>query len=491
MVDFCHILWRETTMKNIIKIVGSFVLAFVLILPLSIQAYAETTAQEAYNTSSHYMLERVPNPTYGDEWVIIALARGEANVPATYFDTYYQNLQQQIQEKQGNLHKYKYTEYARVILALSAIGKDATNVSGYNLVEKLQNFDQVVWQGMNGPIFALIALDSWGYEATVRDKYIQAIVESQLENGGFALSGDAADLDITAMAIQALAPYKEREHVALTIQRAQSFMKQQSKIGYNSSETVAQIVTALSSIGINSQNDKQIERLLDFYNEADGGFKHVHVETASNGMATEQASYALAAYHRFLNGQSSLYDMQDTRSSFRDTATSWAKDYIEQSYRLGLINGFEDGTFRPNNHLTRSQSAVILVRAMKFNSHQTAPYLDLGNMPLTMKNEIAAAYEAGIIKYNNGVFNPNDKVTRIQLALMLLRTYNQQQAPFSPEKYVFYKDTVNLGEEQQVALTFLAQHEIAQGSNGNFNPNQPTTRAEATKMLINFLKVME
>lgn len=499
MVDFCHNYREEIMMRHLRKVILALMLAIVIIFTVITPASAQVTTDTAYQTATQYMLKMVPNPTLGDEWVIIALARGEAKVPANYYEKYYQNLQQQVKALKGELHKYKFTEYSRIILALSAIGKNATNVGGYNLVEKLADFNSVVWQGVNGPIFALIALDTWQYEATVREKLLQEILNKQLANGGFSLDGKTADTDVTAMAIQALAPYQTRPTVAAAVERAVALLQASQYVNgkysdLNNAESAAQIVTALSALGVAQQNAQlqaTYENMMSFYYAADGGFKHVLTETVSNGMATEQASYALAAYQRLIQGKTTLYNMLDTRGSFIDTNNSWAKEYIEQAVDLGLLNGYSDGTFRPINNLTRAQAVSILVRALKLTNTSNAPYTDLGNMATATKNEIAAAYEAGIIKYNDGKFNPKQNITRVQLGLMLMRTHNLQNESYNATDLVTYKDSAKLDAEQKLALTFLAQYGIATGSNGQFNPYNPTTRAQATKMFVQFVKAME
>ncbi|MGM9944540.1 MAG: DUF4430 domain-containing protein, partial [Lysinibacillus sp.] len=112
-----------------------------------------TPTQQAYNTVGQYMVNNLPTPTFGSEWWIITLARGGYEVPARYYDTYYNNVVDYVISKNGELDQRKYTEYSRLIIALTAIGKDPKNVGGYNLIEKLADFDKVVWQGLNGAYF--------------------------------------------------------------------------------------------------------------------------------------------------------------------------------------------------------------------------------------------------------------------------------------------------------------------------------------------------
>lgn len=499
-------------------------LLFLLIVaPVS----AQVSPVDVYNSAGKYMVETVPNPTLGDEWFIIALARGEYDVPANYFETYYNNLVTELKNRDGVLHNRKYTEYSRVILALSAIGKDATNVGGYNLVEQLSDFDKVVWQGVNGPIFALIAIDSWNYElpkdsTNSREKMIDYILSKQLADGGFALSGTTADPDMTAMAIQSLSTYKNRADVQAAIDKALVVLEnlQDANGSYQSwgttnSESAAQVIVALTSLNIDPEKDYRFDQvlvnLLTYYNEQDGGFKHVLTETKSNGMATEQAAYTLAAYNRLLSGKTKLYDMTDTKGnqqtqtneatpqpsapiaiSFSDTQTHWAKEDIEAAVTKGLLKGYPDGTFKPDNYLTRGQATSILVRALHLKNVSEAPFTDISMYNKETQNEIAAAYEARLLIAKSGEFAPSAKISREELAIMLARAYALKNGePYVPKEYAPFKDIEKLPIESQQAITFLYDFEIAQGSNGMFNPNGSTTRAHAAKMFINFLKVVE
>lgn len=287
--------------------------------------------QQAYNTVGKYMIDKLPNPKFGSEWWIITLARGGYEVPVGYYDTYYNNVVDYVISVNGDLDQRKYTEYSRLIIALTAIGKDPTNVGGYNLIEKLSDYDKVVWQGVNGAYFALIALDTWGFElpdsaTNSREKLINFILDKQLADNGWALSGTKADPDMTGMAIQSLALYYDSNpQVKESVDHALATLAaiQEENGGYKSwntenAESAAQVITALASLGIDANQDprfnKVISNIMTYYSE-DGGFKHVLTETKANGMATEQVGYTLAAYHRMLNGQTALYDMTDTKQN--------------------------------------------------------------------------------------------------------------------------------------------------------------------------------
>ena len=194
-------------------------------------AYAKLVAEmgkkldEIYKTTGDFM-GTLGTPTVnsiGGEWMVIGLARSGRPVPAGYYDNVVEYVKAKADANE-RLHPAKVTDNARVILALTSIGKDVTNVGGHNLLKGLDNMDYIQTQGINGPIWALIALDSHNYPTmgdVTREKLIQVILDAQLSNGGWNLSGNDADPDMTAMAIQSLAPYyKENKAVKAAVDKA-------------------------------------------------------------------------------------------------------------------------------------------------------------------------------------------------------------------------------------------------------------------------------
>lgn len=282
-----------------------------------------------YKTTGDFMAT-LGTPTVnstGGEWMVIGLARSGRTVPAGYYDNVVEYVKAKADANE-RLHPTKVTDNARVILALTAIGKDVTNVGGHNLLKGLDSMDYVQAQDINGPIFTLIALDSHNYPTmgdVTREKLIQVILDAQLNDGGWDLSADKADPDMTAMAIQALAPYyKTNETVKAAVDKALEALSalQRSDGGFGSwdtvnSESCAQVIVALTALGIDPTADSRfvknghtvLDALAGFY-VTGGGFRHT-ADGERNDMATEQGYYALAAYYRFANTQTRLYDMSD------------------------------------------------------------------------------------------------------------------------------------------------------------------------------------
>ncbi|MGN0394011.1 MAG: DUF4430 domain-containing protein, partial [Coprococcus sp.] len=297
--------------------------------------------------ASEYLHDNIAAPTVasvGGEWAVIGLSRSGVKDTKWYY-TYYTNVEKKVTDK-GNakLHSAKSTENSRVILGLTSIGANPENVAGYNLLEPLADMNYVTKQGINGAIFALIAFDSNQYTIpevednaslqTTRDGLVEYILGCELENGGWSLR-EEFDVDITAMAIQALAPYyNSDDDVKAAVDRAlvmlSSNQKSDGTFMYiqgdaqkleSNAESTAQVVTALCALGINPDTDLRfvkygnsaLDALLSFYDNNTHSFRHT---TQPDFMATEQAVYALAAYDRFISGKNSLYNMKDAENIY-------------------------------------------------------------------------------------------------------------------------------------------------------------------------------
>ena len=277
----------------------------------------------------------------GGEWRVIGLARA-GKISKEFKEGYYKNAYKYVKEiGSAKLHNSKSSDNSRMILALTALGYDVTNVAGQNLLAPLSNLDYVKKQGINGLVWALIALDSGKYDVpelsgegtrTTRDNLIKSIINSQLENGGFALDNENSETDMTAMALQALAPYylsektnKEyKDSLNNTVDKAIAFLANTQNddgsfgnIGGNTCESTAQVVVALSSLGINPDTDDRFVKnntsvlaaLLSYYN---GNGKFIHEKNGNiNEMSTEQAYLAMVAYNIFIEGKETIYDMSD------------------------------------------------------------------------------------------------------------------------------------------------------------------------------------
>ena len=140
-------------MKQIRKF-AALILALSVLFSLAVPSFAASSVQSEVQGSAAYMVSAVKAPEVGSisgEWAIIGLARSGYAVPANYYEDYYARVEKYVKNCSGVLHERKYTEYSRVILALTAIGRDPSKVAGYNLLMPLGDFEKTIWQGLNGP----------------------------------------------------------------------------------------------------------------------------------------------------------------------------------------------------------------------------------------------------------------------------------------------------------------------------------------------------
>ena len=313
-------------MKRVFSIL--IVLCLLATLPVSAFAAEEDAIREAFETTGDYMAA-LGDPSAGStggEWMALGFARSGRDVPDSYYDSVVAYVDEKIDEN-GRLHATKCTTNCRFIVALTAIGKDPTDVGGHNLLAGLNDMGYIRKVGVSGVIWTLIAFDCGQYEMPKgidRETLVDTILDFQVPGGGWANSGNIADPDVTSMAIQALAPYREEPEVQSALDDAVTVLAGMldetgnfpSQYGA-SSESVSQVIVALCTLGIDPNRDARfvkngmsaLDGLLGYYVEG-GGFQHIH-SGKIDGIATEQGYYALTAYFRMLEGKTPLYDMTD------------------------------------------------------------------------------------------------------------------------------------------------------------------------------------
>lgn len=290
------------------------------------------TLGDAVDGVSDYLTATRKEGSFSD-WTILQLARS-GNLTEELRTEYLAYMAQKIRDNKGVMDEYNHTTYSRITLALSACGMDASNFAGYSMIAPLGDFDKTSSQGINGSLFALLALDSAAYDlpagaTATRERYVQALLDAELAGGGWAYFGSVADVDMTAMVIQALAPYYEQAEVKAAVDRGLTVLSglQQADGGYVSwgtacSESPAQVLLALCALGIDPAKDSRfvkedgawiVSAIFSFLAEDKVAFGHA--DNTPNAFATEQVGYALAGYERLLEGKTSLFDMTDVKNS--------------------------------------------------------------------------------------------------------------------------------------------------------------------------------
>lgn len=260
-------------------------------------------------------------------WGAMALFRSDLTLPegfaACYVDAVAAKLDACGGDLIGDSSKF-YGEYSRAILVLTAAGYDASNFHGYDLTQWLNDFDQTVRQGVHGAAFALLALDSGNYDCSLRQDYINHILDAQLDDGGWVLGGavNFADTDVTAICLQALAAYTNQAAVAQAVEAGISCLSnlQQSDGSYMTygtanPESAAQVVLAMCQLGIGLEDERFVKNgntVLDAilrYQQSDGGFAHLADQDAAMPITTYQSMMAMVSLLRFDRGDKPLYTM--------------------------------------------------------------------------------------------------------------------------------------------------------------------------------------
>lgn len=453
-------------------------------LPAGIFAADNADLQKAVALSAAYMQKAVKDPqpgTVGGEWAILGLARSGIDVPEEYYQDYYSAVEEYVSAAKGVLHEKKYTEYSRMVIGVSAIGKDARNVAGYDLTKALGDYDKTIWQGLNGPIWALIALDSRNYPMPVnpeaktqatRQMYIDCILSRQLPDGGWSLTGgtDSAaagdqisDPDITGMALQALSKYMDQPAVAKAVDEALHCMSKRQNAdggygtwGVNNCESAVQILVGLCELGISPDDPRFVKNghsVLDnifSYRTAAGGFRHTADGSGNNQMTAEQGFYGIVAALRLQEGKNSLYSMSDCiriadteeqqaargtglpgkdpavqsvpitspGTTFEDAELHDNVAAIEAMAARGILTGYPDGTFRPERTLTRAEFCAMVTAALGLPASGNNAFDDtVGHWA---SGRIATAYAYGLAAgTGNGKFNPNGTISKQEAATMV------------------------------------------------------------------------
>lgn len=535
-----------------IKRISAWILTLAILLTLTVPALAASGVQNEVQGSAAYMVSAVKSPevgSIGGEWAIIGLARSGYTVPTNYYEDYYARVEKYVKNCSGVLHERKYTEYSRVILALTAIGRDPSKVAGYNLLMPLGDFEKTIWQGLNGPIWALIALDSGNYEIpknpaaktqATRQLYIDEILNSQMKDGGWSLTdtGDS-DVDISAMALQALAKYQDQKAVKTATDKALTYLSkaQDSKGGYASwgttnVESVAQVVVALCELGVSLDDSRFVksghtltENLLSF-RQSNGGFYHVlDGSDGNNQMSSEQGFYALVAIDRAANGQNSLYRMSDAAKNTSKPATSVSKGNVDASVSVpgvtapgttfsdiknhankaaieelasrGIINGMGKGTFAPNKTMTRAEFAAIVTRALGLAAKDTKAFTDVPSSKW-YAGYIGTANSSGIVNgVGSGKFNPDGTITRQEAAAMVARAAKLCGLDPSMDEAATKDMLAQFGDYRSVAswakkpMAFCYSVNILDQSDLNIEPTKAILRCEIAQMLYNMLSAAE
>ncbi len=403
---------------------------------------------EAYAGAKAYIQSAVSAPVVSylfGEWAVLGQARAGVELSDAYIQAYYDKVVAYVQKNMGadgvlrdpESHNPVITDNERIALALTAIGKDPANVGGKNLLAALQDKDimkvtDTSKTDINGLVMGLLALNSRNYTSDT-SWLVQAILGQQNADGSWSASADrksVGDVDMTAMALQALAPYYKdggNETVNTAVNKALQWLSDKYKgTGYTSAESCAQVVIALSALNLDANTDARFTKtvegktlsvlgnLLQYRVAKNGGFKHQFADKAVNEMATEQALCAMAAYARFTEKANALYDMTDAACAHRfgewkvTVAATCTKDGV--SRRICSICGAVEeksvpapghnfGAWTVTKAATCTESGISTRKCSVCGTEETMIVPSLGHSMTATAGKAATCTEAGNSAY--------------------------------------------------------------------------------------------
>lgn len=403
---------------------------------------------EAYAGAKAYIQSAVSAPVVSylfGEWAVLGQARAKVPLSEAYIAAYYEKVVAYVKANIGSdgiLRKPDdkntpvITDNERIILALTAIGKDPANVGGENLLKALQDKDimkvtDTSKTDINGLVMGLLALNSRNYTSDT-SWLVQAVLEQQNKDGSWSASADTkpvGDVDMTAMALQALAPYHKdggNETVNTAVEKALNWLSGKYRSGYDSSESCAQVVIALSALNLDANTDARFTKtvegktlsvlgnLLQYRVAENGGFKHQFADKAVNEMATEQALCAMAAYARFTEKANALYDMTDAACAHRfgewkvTVAATCTKDGVSRRICsiCGVVEekpvpatGHNFGAWTVTKAATCTESGISTRKCSVCSTEETMIVPSLGHSMTATAGKAATCTEAGNSAY--------------------------------------------------------------------------------------------
>jgi len=352
----------------------------------------------------------------------------------------------------------RWTDFIRVTLALHAVGLDASDFHGRNIMQPFSDFvptaeRHAINRTILADIYALIALQGSGNE----DLFLEHILDVQRTDGTWslnpALPTSAFDIDITAMALQALAPYY-REGDARIVKATNTAVSWLTAQDFDNTESVAQMIIALTALGPAYADEAAIyvRLLLQWFDEATGGFRRPTPTSPVNALSTVQAANALVAYWRLVNDMYHLYTMYGnfvempsralglegvvfhgrhedvTRveilhpgRTFRDIESHASQQAMEALASRGIINGRSETRFEPSATMTRAEFAAIITRGLGLPERPTDIFDDVPPSAWFYTAVGRAFYYEIIAGVSLTRFNPMGTLTRQEAAVMIAR----------------------------------------------------------------------
>lgn len=390
-------------MKSKIFRLLSTLFVVIILIAGTFSVNAETTARaadEIYNLIediTEYNLKKSGINSVQD-WINGELSRNAGQSGEWYIIALSQNGNYNFSKYETALVKYlsnndvsSASSRLKFALTLISIGSDNSYI--YNTVN-----NSIGKQGVISWIFGLHILNN-GYSSnsysvsSIKEK----LLALQLSDGGWSVMGKYGDVDATAMAVQALSPYyKNDAKIKSAIDKALSFLseKQQktgdyASYGVNNPESTAQVLIALSTLGIDAQTDMRFIKNgntvfdgIDLYRLSDGSFSHKQ-GGSYNSTATVQVFCSLVSYNRMLKGKTGFYILDGRAPDKLNITDNSTENPSSEKSETSAVNSSSKQTEKASNtsasgekggnreSSTDNTNESVLVKAEQGNSEKT------------------------------------------------------------------------------------------------------------------------
>lgn len=517
-------------MKKSTRIISVLLICIFVFCQVSFAAEdTKTLANTAMNDTVISMAAnyKAVTPQFGDEWGIMALALSSQSGLDTVFSKYWLSVESYVADRipqvnfegaENAIDRNRSTENARLIIALSSIQKYASSVAGYDITKPFNSFTWISRMGLMGPIYTLIALDTYGYElkdSSIRQQCVDYIVDAQLASGGWDLAKKKADVDVTAMALQALYNYKAQPKVKSAADKALNWLSSAqfndggySSYGFENSGSAAQVLIALCTWDINPLTDSRfikngnsvLSNMLTYRvkdSQLGWGFTHT-MEDSSNGsekyqggayiaMSTHQCAYALIAYNRYVNNAKKLYDMSGIKPFTDISNQTYAKD-VEYVWNNSIMNGVGSAKFNPSGSFNRAMLITTLYRLAGSPKVSGSASFSDAIKGSWYSDALKWAEDKGIAGgYGNGKFGPDDIITPEQIWTFLYRFSKLMgYDTASMSSISAFSDYQKLSSWAIDAAKWAAAKNIIKHTDGKLNPGSNSTRALSATYLARF-----
>lgn len=229
-----------------------------------------------------------------------------------------------------------------------------------------------------------------------------------------------------------------------------------------------------------------------YYDEQDRRWVEVGGEVSGNWITAEIDHFTKFAVLAIdMNEEDSAAKPEQPEITFADIAGHWGERLITEAVKRKLINGYQDGSFKPNNPITRAEFTVMLANALQLQGTSAdLNFTDQANIGSWAKPSIELAVHGGLVNgYNDGSFRPDALITRAEMSVMISRALGAGLDGSSQTQFADDKDIPHWAKGAVEAIRKLG---IIQGRGGNqFAPNESATRAEAVVMLLRMMENRE